>query len=318
LSKIEADRLVLEESPFVMSALVDNIANMLQQSADEKGLALLLELGPMPPGLVGDSTRLGQALLNFASNAVKFTDVGTVTLRGRVESATEDTVLLRFEVQDTGLGIAPDKLAKLFSPFVQADSTTTRKYGGTGLGLAITKRLVAAMGGEVGVHSEVGQGSTFWFTARLSQGDVTGSTARAESGSGADVELESSFAGRRVLLAEDDEFNREIGTILLQDVGLVVEIAEDGQAAFVMATQHAYDLILMDMQMPRMDGLEATRQIRLAEQGKAVPIVAMTANAFAEDRLRCLEAGMDDFIAKPVEPMALYQVILRQLLRSKA
>jgi CheY-like chemotaxis protein len=272
----------------------------------------------MPPGLVGDSTRLGQALLNFASNAVKFTDVGTVTLRGRVESATEDTVLLRFEVQDTGLGIAPDKLAKLFSPFVQADSTTTRKYGGTGLGLAITKRLVAAMGGEVGVHSEVGQGSTFWFTARLSQGDVTGSTAWAESGSGADVELESSFAGRRVLLAEDDEFNREIGTILLQDVGLVVEIAEDGQAAFEMATQHAYDLILMDMQMPRMDGLEATRQIRLAEQGKSVPIVAMTANAFAEDRLRCLEAGMDDFIAKPVEPMALYQVILRQLLRSKA
>ena len=315
LSKIEANRLVLEESPVLVDPLVDNISNMLQQTVEEKGLVLLLEVDPMPPGLLGDATRLGQALLNYAGNAVKFTDGGTVTVRGRIEDESADAALLRFEVQDTGLGIAPDKLAKLFSPFVQADSTTTRKYGGTGLGLAITKRLVEAMGGEVGVASEVGKGSTFWFTARLKKGAVTGGQDLDAPGAGADVQLKAAFAGRRVLLAEDDEFNREIGTILLQDVGLVVDVAEDGQAAFAMAVKNAYDLILMDMQMPKMDGLEATRQIRSASAAQAVPIVAMTANAFAEDRIRCLEAGMDDFVTKPVDPAVLYQVLLRQLLR---
>ncbi len=315
LSKIEANKLVLEEGPVVVSALVDNIANMLQQTVEEKGLALQLEVDPMPQGLLGDATRLGQALLNYTSNAVKFTDGGTVTLRARLESESDDAVLLRFEVQDTGLGIAPEKLLKLFSPFVQADSTTTRKYGGTGLGLAITKRLVEAMGGEVGVLSEVGKGSRFWFTARLKKGAVPGAEDLDDPEVDAELELQTAFAGRRVLLAEDDEFNREIGTILLEDVGLLVDVAEDGQAAFEMATTNAYDLILMDMQMPKMDGLEATRQIRSASTGQAVPIVAMTANAFAEDRLRCLEAGMNDFLTKPVEPEVLYQVLLRQLLR---
>ena len=307
---------MLEERPVLVAALVDNIANMLQQTVEEKGLTLRLEVDPMPGGLVGDATRLGQALLNYASNAVKFTDGGSVTVRTHLEEESEDAALLRFEVQDTGLGIAPEKLAKLFSPFVQADSTTTRKYGGTGLGLAITKRLVMAMGGEVGVQSEVGTGSTFWFTARLKK--VADSGGQDQDGVGADAEeqLKTAFAGLRVLLAEDDDFNREIGTLLLEDVGLVVEVAEDGQAAFEMATSKPYDLILMDMQMPKMDGLEATRQIRGA--GNAVPIVAMTANAFAEDRLRCLEAGMDDFLTKPVDPAVLYQVLLRQFLRRKA
>jgi CheY-like chemotaxis protein len=255
-------------------------------------------------------------LLNYAGNAVKFTDGGEVTLRGRVEDASADTVLLHFEVQDTGLGIAPDQLARLFSPFVQADSTTTRKYGGTGLGLAITKRLVEAMGGAVGVHSEVGKGSTFWFTARLQKGAASGAENLDATSSDADVQLKAAFAGRRVLLAEDDSFNREIGTLLLEDVGLTVDVAEDGLAAVEMAAKNRYDLILMDMQMPRMDGLEATRQIRSAGPGNAVPIVAMTANAFAEDRLRCLEAGMDDFLTKPVDPAVLYQVLLRHLTKT--
>ena len=316
LSKIEADRLVLEESPLLVAALIDNIAGMLQQTVEEKGLKLLIEVEPMPAGLAGDATRLGQALLNYVSNAVKFTDGGTVTVRGSVEDETEDTALLRFEVQDTGLGIAHEKLAKLFSPFVQADSTTTRKYGGTGLGLAITKRLVAAMGGTVGVQSEVGTGSTFWFTARLKKGVVPAGEGPEEARADAEVQLKTRFVGLSVLLAEDDDFNREIGTMLLEDVGLVVDVAEDGQAALEMATGKTYDLILMDMQMPRMDGLEATRQIRKTSAG--VPIVAMTANAFAEDRLRCLEAGMNDFLTKPVDPAVLYQVLLRQLARRAA
>jgi CheY-like chemotaxis protein len=206
-------------------------------------------------------------------------------------------------------------LSKLFSPFVQADSTTTRKYGGTGLGLAITKRLVVAMGGEVGVQSEVGQGSRFWFTARLRKSASAGGEGLEEASADAEAQLRTRFAGRRVLLADDDDFNREIGTLLLEDVGLVVDLAEDGQAAFEMAVKNSYDLVLMDMQMPRMDGLEATRQIRRASTGTAVPIVAMTANAFAEDRLRCLQAGMNDFVTKPVEPLVLYQVLLRQFLR---
>jgi two-component system sensor histidine kinase/response regulator len=308
---------VLEESPVVVGALVDNVANMLQQTVEEKGLTLLLEVKAMPAGLLGDATRLGQALLNYASNAVKFTDGGAVTLRGRVEEESDDAVLLHFEVQDTGLGIADDKLGKLFSPFVQADSTTTRKYGGTGLGLAITKRLVTAMGGEVGVQSEVGKGSRFWFTARLKKDANAGGQDQDEASADAEAQLRSQFAGRRVLLADDDDFNREIGTILLEDVGLVVEVAEDGQAALEMAVQNSYDLILMDMQMPRMDGLEATQQIRSARAEGTVPIVAMTANAFAEDRVRCLEAGMNDFVTKPVDPTVLYQVLLRQLARRK-
>jgi signal transduction histidine kinase len=169
---------------------------MLQQTVEEKGLTLLLEVKSMPAGLLGDATRLGQALLNYASNAVKFTDGGAVTLRGRVEEESDDAVLLHFEVQDTGLGIADDKLGKLFSPFVQADSTTTRKYGGTGLGLAITKRLVTAMGGEVGVQSEVGKGSRFWFTARLKKDANAGGQGPDEASADAETQLRSQFTGR--------------------------------------------------------------------------------------------------------------------------
>jgi PAS domain S-box-containing protein len=314
LSKIEANRLVLEERPILAEALIDNIAKMVEESAHVKGLSLQIEVGPMPAGvLLGDSTRLGQALLNYASNAVKFSQGGMVTLRCRVEEDSAETALLRFEVQDTGMGMASDKLSRLFSPFVQADSTTTRKFGGTGLGLAITKRLAEAMRGEVGVQSELRKGSTFWFTARLKKGAALGSEDSVKPGSDADKQWRAAFAGRRVLLAEDDEFNREIGTILLQDVGLIVDVAEDGQAAFEMADKNTYDLILMDMQMPKMDGLEATRLIRSLCVRNAVPIVAMTANAFAEDRLHCLEAGMNDFLTKPVDPDVLYQVLQRQL-----
>ena len=318
LSKIEANSLVLEESPLAVQAVVDNIANMLQQTVDDKGLKLILEVDRMPVGLVGDATRLGQALLNYASNAVKFTDAGSVTLRCRVAEDVSEAVVLRFEVQDTGLGISPEKQSKLFTPFVQADATTTRKFGGTGLGLAITKRLIAAMGGEVGVESEVGRGSLFWFTVKLKKADAQALNALSEPQELAEAQMKALFSGRRVLLAEDDDFNREIGTILLEDLGFVVDVAEDGQAAYEKAVGANYDLILMDMQMPKMDGLEATRRIRSERAGKPVPIVAMTANAFAEDRVRCLEAGMSDFLTKPVDPALLHQTLLRQLTKNAA
>jgi PAS domain S-box-containing protein len=317
LSKIEANKLLLEEQPLSIATIFDNISNMLRESAQEKGLSLQVEVDPMPSGLVGDATRLGQALLNYASNAVKFTDTGSVTLRGKIQEDTADSTLLRLEVQDTGVGISQEKLTKLFTAFVQADSTTARKYGGTGLGLVIAKRLAEAMGGEVGAASAVGEGSTFWLTARLKKGAPINHEDLNEFDIDAAEQLRLSFAGRRVLLAEDDDFLREIGTILLQDVGLIVEVAEDGQVAFDLARKFAYDLILMDMQMPRMNGLEATRQIRNTGTGKSTPIVAMTANAFSEDRTRCIEAGMNDFLTKPVDPNVFYKVLLSQLEKTR-
>ncbi len=318
LSKIEANKLVFEESPVEVATLFENVANMLQETVSEKGLTLVVDVAPTQQRLAGDATRLQQALLNYASNAVKFTDGGTVWLKGLVQEESEDSALLRFEVQDTGLGISPEKLGRLFSPFVQADAGTTRKFGGTGLGLVITKRLAEAMGGAVGAVSEVGKGSTFWFTARLKKCQKSDLEDHPVGPAEAEKLLKSGFAGRRVLLVEDDEFNREIGTILLQDVGLSVSLAEDGQAAVDMAKQFSYDLILMDMQMPKMDGLEATRVIRSTGAAAGVPIVALTANAFSEDRQRCLEAGMNDFVTKPVEPKVLYRVLLRQLMKRRA
>jgi CheY-like chemotaxis protein len=272
----------------------------------------------VPKYLLGDPTRISQALLNYLGNAFKFTDTGRISLRVSLQEDLTDAVCLRFEVQDTGIGIAGEKLAALFEPFVQADTTTTRKYGGTGLGLALTKRLVEAMGGQVGAHSELGRGSLFWFTVRMGRTAQTPDAMPGALEADALAILQRDYAGTPVLLAEDDAFNREIGTILLQDCGLEVDVAEDGLEAVRMATQKAYALILMDMQMPGADGAEATQRIRAGSVRNAVPIVALTANAFADDRARCLEAGMNDFLTKPVDPLELHQTILRQLMQTGA
>ncbi|WP_374474834.1 ABC transporter substrate-binding protein [Zoogloea sp.] len=316
LSKIEAGKLSLERTRVAVNGVVHNVVSMLHDRAVAKALVISEEVAQGLAPLLGDPTRLQQALLNFGSNAVKFTGQGgRVCFRTRVMEDTPTDQLVRFEVEDTGIGIAADKLGQIFRAFEQADSSTTREYGGTGLGLAITRKLAHLMGGSAGVSSELGVGSTFWFTARLAKGDYMPITGLLPDPDAAESLIGERFAGLRVLVVEDDEINREIAVEMLSETGLLIDTAEDGQVAVERVREADYALILMDMQMPRMDGLQATLQIRALPGQAATPIVAMTANAFAEDRARCFEVGMNDFIPKPVEPGLLMRVVLKWLER---
>jgi signal transduction histidine kinase/CheY-like chemotaxis protein len=447
-SKIEAGKLTVENIDFDLERVLENVGNLISEKASAKGLELIFDIAPaVPTQLKGDPLRLGQILINFCNNAVKFTERGEIVVSARIQQKDEEGQLIYFAVRDTGIGLTKEQMGRLFQAFEQADASTTRQHGGTGLGLAISKRLAQLMGGDVGVESDEGKGSTFWFTARLGNGaaarrhttppdlrgrrvlivddnpqaravlssmltSMTFEADEAPSGlegigmvrdaaaankpyeivfldwqmpgidgfeTGKQIRAlpnlnvrphlvmvtaygreevlkqadDNSFAnilikpvtasmlfdsaievlgakssktyeaapdpdanlgrirGARVLLVEDNELNREVALGLLEDAHLTIEIAENGQVAVQMVSEHNYDLVLMDMQMPVMDGLAATRAIRLKPQFQSLPIIAMTANVMESDRERCTEAGMNDHLAKPIDPAALFAALLR-------
>ena len=313
LSKIDAGKLVLEQKHFTLSNMLRSLLAIVGESVREKNLQLLVHVSGLPELLHGDATRLTQVLVNYLGNAIKFTEHGNITLSGNILEETENDYLLRFEIRDTGIGMTPTQMEKLFTAFEQADLTTTRKYGGTGLGLAINRRIARTMGGDVGVNSHPGYGSTFWLTARLGKGQPVPASAERPTEK-AELTLSRTQRGKRILVAEDDLINQEVAALLLTAVGLKFDMADDGLAAVRMVQEYDYDLILMDMQMPELDGIGATRAIRrLPGHSALVPILAVTANAFADDREKCLAAGMNDFVSKPTDPDALYATLLKWL-----
>ena len=450
-SKVEAGKLDLEHTNFELERLLDNTGNLISEKSHAKGLELVFEVAPdVPPNLVGDSLRLGQILLNYANNAVKFTEKGEIVISVRASERTEKDVLLHFRVQDTGIGLTHEQMSRLFQSFSQADTSTTRKFGGTGLGLAISKRLAELMGGEVGVESEFGKGSTFWFSARLGIGSVarrellpnpdlrgrralvvddndharaviidmlegmTFLTTEVASGAAAVQEVRraagaghpydvvyldwrmpgmdgmetarrirllglattpmflmvtahgreevlkeaedagiqnvlvkpvnasilfdatmsvlggrrleqsqdadqpgevderlAALRGARILLVEDNDISQQVARELLEDAGLIVDVAGNGQIALELVQKFSYDLVFIDMQMPVMDGVTATREMRKQDRLEHLPIVAMTANAMEQDRRKCVDAGMNDFLVKPIDPQDMWTILVR-------
>jgi hypothetical protein len=308
LSKIESGKFALDDTAFDPGQVVRDAVSVVGDAIAAKGIALEIDLGDLPQQLRGDPTRLEQVLVNYLANALKFTPRGNIRLAGRVVDEDAAGVLLRFEVADTGMGIGHEQQARLFHAFEQADKSEARRHGGSGLGLVINRKIAEMMGGEVGVKSAPGQGSTFWMTARLRRSSVE-PPAQAAAAS-AEASIRGRHAGKRVLVAEDNPINQEVMRLLLEDVGLQVVLADDGVQAVQLARQQAFAAILMDMQMPHLDGLDATRAIRKIPGCERVPILAVTANAFAEDHALCEEVGMNGFIAKPVQAEILFQTLL--------
>jgi PAS domain S-box-containing protein len=327
ISKIEAGKLEIEQVDFALDHVIQTLTTVVAPKAAGKGLNLMFEIDPsLPPVLRGDPLRLGQVLINYTNNAIKFSEQGHIVVK--VVNAVSDAshCLVRFEVRDHGIGLSDEEMGKLFQSFQQADTSTTREYGGTGLGLAICKQLAQLMGGEVGVRSTPGQGSTFWFTARLGVSpravpELISSVSDAAAellASARTAAVMASLKDARILLVEDNTFNQQIALEMLEEAGSSVCLANNGQEALALLHQASFDCVLMDVQMPLMDGLEATRRIRADPELAALRVLAMTATATSEDRVRCLDAGMDDFISKPIQPALMYQTIANWLPAQRA
>jgi two-component system, sensor histidine kinase len=319
-SKIEADRMEVERIEFELAAVIRDCSALLREQMRQKQLTFTVEVAPdIPASVYGDPTRLRQIVLNLLSNALKFTPAGSVSLRLWSEPQSGDRVRLNFEVADTGIGMDAAAQSRLFKNFSQADSSTTRRYGGTGLGLVISKRLINMMGGDIQVRSELGKGSCFSFFVEAdvcSPSPATASLAALAQNCDNDDHPLSQPAGRQwnVLLAEDNVINQKVARAMLAGEGCTVDVAENGLRAVEMAAAKTYDLILLDCQMPEMDGYEAAGAIRkLDELHRRTPIIAATASAFKEDKERCLSAGMDDYISKPITKASLAAVLERWL-----
>ncbi len=313
-SRIEAGKLHLVDAPFEIREVVEKTVRTLAVRSHEKGLELLCRIDPaVPPVLVGDAGRLRQILTNLVGNAVKFTESGEIQVQ--VEALPEgkpQRLTLRFSVTDTGIGIPHDKLNRLFKSFSQVDSSLSRKYGGSGLGLDISARLVEMMGGAIGVESVEGKGSTFTFRLPFSvAGTREPASSFASGGEKPENPLNPEIAGLRILLAEDNDINQRLALALLKQRGWEATAVRNGREALRALRTDRYDLVLMDVQMPEMDGLEATRRIREEEKGRGghIPVIGLTAGAFAEDRERCLEAGMDDYLPKPFKAKEFLEVV---------
>lgn len=313
LSKIDANRLVLQQTPLHIKTILEQIHSIMDERINSKRLLYIEELDQrlLPLSLLGDEMRIRQILINYLDNAIKFTEKGQITLRIKLIAEQQETVSLRFEVEDTGIGISQAVQQRLFNAFEQAETSTARKYGGTGLGLTISNQLARMMDGNTGVISAPNQGSLFWFTARLQKCKAVAYAGKAPS------DAISPSSGSRILLVEDSLFNQQLTKELLERKKLVVDVAEHGGIALQKFQQNDYELILMDLQMPVMDGIEAARKIRNLPTGKTIPILALTANAFEEDRIACLEAGMNGHVSKPITPETLYATLAQWLPESK-
>jgi len=318
-SKIEADKLKLDYSPFDMHSLIKAIVDMIQVSNDNKNLAIVFDYeADAPRAAIGDDNRIKQILLNLVNNAVKFTKDGEVRVKVRA-SEQRNKVNFLVEIKDTGIGISEANIKNIFGKFEQANQSTTREFGGTGLGLAISKKLSEMMGGEIGVNSTLGVGSTFWLKITLEKANINDSSNLEIEKRNKIVAPENQFKGsanKTILVAEDNEINRVILNGLLEQFPCKVTMSQNGKEALELASTQSYDLIFMDCQMPVMDGFDATKAIRAHEkknQKPLTPIIAFTANAIIGDKEKCFDAGMDDYLSKPIDPDALKKIIHKWL-----
>lgn len=316
-SKIESGKLRLDTIDFDLPELLENCIQLLTLPAQQKGISLEFQLGRgLPQKVRGDSNRLMQILINLLNNAIKFTEQGSVTLDVHpLPIDSEDEVYLKFSVIDTGIGIPLSKQHRIFESFNQADTSTTRRYGGTGLGLAISSQLAELMGSRIYLESKPGFGSTFWFVGILSPAIVLPENFQQPGTN--DIQQETRheiLIGSRILLAEDEPINQTLATALLEKLGITVTAVTNGKEALEEMHINSYDLVLMDLQMPELDGFDATRAIRALEgSASATPIVALTAHARVEDKAKCLQVGMDDYLSKPIDSHQLEKTLIHQL-----